>query len=305
VEFFNSTELASKAGYRACKRCKPDENMHVTDVLVKRVRTYIEKNLDQPLTLDVIGRAVGISPFHLQRVFKGSTGMTPREYVDECRLTAVKKELKSGRDVTEALYTAGYGSSSRLYERSAEQLGMTPRAYAKRGKGELIHCAFVRSQFGLLLVAGTTRGLCYVQFGKSEKDLMTSLISEFSAATIVENAEELSVYIEALAAYLAGQQPNLALPVDMIGTTFQQAVWRYLRKIPAGQTRTYTEVAEALGQPAAVRAVASACAANKVALAIPCHRVLRKDGSLGGYPLWLDGLPWFCKGTILPELLSW
>lgn len=252
-------------------------------MIVEQLRDYIEKNIDQKLTLKKMGDAIGLSPFHLQRVFKSTTGLTPREYADECRLSAVKKELKTGRMVTEALYEAGYGSSSRLYERSSQQLGMTPASYAKRGAGELINCAFVQSNMGLLLMAATARGLCFLQFGSSAEKLMLTLKSEFSAATIEENSEALSAWMNRLVEYLEGRIKNLDVPVDMAGTTFQQSVWRHLREIPAGQTRSYSEVAEAIGQPKAVRAVARACASNRIAMAIPCHRVVRSDGSLGGY----------------------
>ncbi len=283
VEFFDTTEAARLAGYRACARCCPDATRSKADVMIEQVRNYIEQNLDQTLTLEKLGRAVGASPFHLQRVFKATTGLTPREYADECRLSAVKKGLSSGHQVTEALYEAGYSSSSRLYERSNQQLGMTPRSYAKHGDGELISCAFVRSPLGLLLMAATARGLCFLQFGTSEDELMEALQIEFKAATILQNAEPLSVWINSLSEYFAGHKVNLDVPVDMTGTSFQQSVWRYLRQIPPGETRTYSEVAEAIGKPKAVRAVASACASNKVALAIPCHRVIRQDGGMGGY----------------------
>lgn len=283
VEFFKSTGEAKEAGYRACVRCRPNETRSAADIMVEQIREFIEKNLDQTVTLEAIGNAVGASPFHLQRVFKANTGLTPRQYADECRLKAVKKELNAGRQVTDALYQAGYSSSSRLYERSTQQLGMTPRSYAKRGAGELINYAYIHSPMGALLMAGTARGLCFLQFGESEADLISALKCEFEAATIVQNAEPLSSWIGALHEYLEGNKKGLDVPVDMSGTTFQQAVWRYLRQIPAGQTRTYSEVAEAIGQPNAVRAVARACASNKVALAIPCHRVVRRDGNLGGY----------------------
>lgn len=228
-------------------------------------------------------RPVGSSPFHLQRVFKAVTGLSPRQYAAERRLAAVKKELGAGRPVTEALYEAGYSSSSRLYERSAQELGMTPGSYARGGAGELINCTFVRCPLGLLLMAATARGLCFLQFGSTEDELMQALQGEFAAATLVENAEALTAWIERLNEFLTGRNANLDIPVDMRGTTFQQTVWRYLREIPAGQTRSYSQVAQAIGQPQAVRAVARACAANRVALAIPCHRVVRQDGNLGGY----------------------
>lgn len=281
VEFFDSSDAAKRKGYRPCKRCKPD-GVAKAEELVMKVREYIEGNLDHSLTLETIGKAVGASPFHMQKVFKSSVGMSPRQYAEECRLKAVKKELKSGRDVTGAVFEAGYSSTSRLYERSARKLGMTPGAYRKGGHGELISYAVVASPLGLLLLAGTKKGLCFLQFGASEEELKSALGTEFGAAMLVENAEALSSWIENLALYFRGSR-ELEVPVDIRGTAFQQKVWRYLRQIPPGETRTYTQVAEALGVPNAVRAVARACATNRVGIAIPCHRVIRQDGSLAGY----------------------
>jgi AraC family transcriptional regulator, regulatory protein of adaptative response / methylated-DNA-[protein]-cysteine methyltransferase len=283
VEFFQTIAQAKESGYRACSRCRPDAATSNAKELVMKVQNYIKENLDQSLTLERIGKAIGVSPFHLQRVFKSATGMSPRQYTDECRLSAVKSELKSGQDVTHALYEAGYSSSSRLYERSSRELGMTPGSYAKQGAGELINYALVHSPLGLLLLAGTKKGLCFLQFGDSENALVNALSEEFSAATMVQNAEPLSAWLESLSAYFAGRSKDLSVPVDLRGTIFQQSVWRYLREIPPGETRTYSQVAQALGQPTAVRAVARACASNRMAVAVPCHRVLRQDGTLGGY----------------------
>src|SRR5271170_445815 len=214
VEFFATTELARQAGYRACARCRPDSNRSTTEMIVEQARKFIEQNLDQALTLESIGCAVGASQFHLQRVFKATTGLSPRQYADEYRLEALKKQLNSGSQVTEALYEAGYSSSSRLYERSNSQLGMTPGAYAKRGAGELINCSFIHSPLGLILMAATKRGLCFLQFGDNEEELMTTLKSEFAAATIVENAEALSDWIDRLSEYLAGRTKDLTVPID-------------------------------------------------------------------------------------------
>jgi AraC family transcriptional regulator, regulatory protein of adaptative response / methylated-DNA-[protein]-cysteine methyltransferase len=283
VEFFPDADSARKTGYRDCARCRPGEAGSSTDMIAEQVREFIENNLSESLTLETIGRAIGSSPFYLQRVFKAKTGMTPRAYAEECRLKAVKKALSDGRQVTEALYEAGYSSASRLYERSSQQLGMTPGTYARGGAGELINYAMSNSPLGRLLMAGTARGICFLQFGSSEPELKRAMFAEFEAATIVQNAEPLSAWINALHDYFAGCGDASAIPVEMSGTVFQQAVWRYLRQIPAGETRTYSDVASAIGQPKAVRAVANACASNKVALAIPCHRVVRQNGSPGGY----------------------
>lgn len=289
VEFFDTLADARAAGYRACLRCRPDAARSNAEMLVEKVQKYIEENLDQSVTLDTIGTAVGASPFHLQRVFKATTGMTPRQYAEECRLAAVKKQLKNGLPVTEALYEAGYSSSSRLYETSTRKLGMTPGAYKRGGAGEVINCAFMPSPLGLLLLAATARGLCFLQFADKREELMEKLRAEFSAAVIVENPAALNEWIERLSTYLGGGSfCSTDLPVDLKGTAFQQTVWQYLRKIPLGETRTYTQVAEDIGQPKAVRAVARACASNRIALAVPCHRVIRQDGTMGGYRWGLD-----------------
>jgi len=252
-------------------------------MMVAKLQSYIEQNLDRKLTLAEMGDVVSTSPFHLQRTFKAVTGLSPSKYIDECRLKSVKKELAAGRQVTEALYEAGYSSTSRLYERSARDLGMTPGAYAKGGAGETINYTFVQSSLGLLLMAATARGLCFLQFGKSKKELKDALSGEYSSASLSEDPDALASWTDRLLQYFSDSRSNLNVPIDSSGTTFQQSVWRYLRQIPCGETRTYKEVAEAIGKPQAVRAVANACASNKVALAIPCHRVVRNDGTLGGY----------------------
>lgn len=255
---------------------------------VEQLRAYNDAHLDELSTFKKMGKAVGMSPFYFKRLFKSETGMTPREYLDASRLSALKQELHAGRQVTAALYEAGYSSSSRLCQRGASLLGMTPGSYKKRGADELIQFAFIRSKLGLLILGATERGLAFLQFGESEEELKEALQSEFPAATIVQNADALAIWIGGVTRYLSGKMPNIELPVDMRGTAFQQAVWLYLRRIPAGETRTYAQVAEAIGHPKAVRAVASACASNQVAMAIPCHRVIRRDGSLGGYRWGLD-----------------
>lgn len=288
VQFFENAEAARQSGFRSCKRCSPDEMRSNSEIMIETLKQYIEKNLDRKLTLADMGRAVNTSPFHLQRTFKSMTGLSPSKYVDECRLKSVKKELAAGRQVTEALYEAGYSSASRLYERSAKHLGMTPGAYAKGGAGELINYSFVQSSLGLLLMAGTRRGLCFLQFGPEKNELLNALSREYSAAKLVENSDCLTSWKDRLLAYIDKGDSSLNLPVDVSGTAFQESVWRYLREIPCGETRTYKEVANAIGQPRAVRAVARACASNKVALAIPCHRVVRNDGTMGGYRWGVD-----------------
>jgi AraC family transcriptional regulator of adaptative response/methylated-DNA-[protein]-cysteine methyltransferase len=283
VEFFDKPEMARKAGYRSCARCAPDASMNKSEAVVEKVKTFIEKHFGESLTLDKLAKAIGMSPFHLQRLFKAETGLTPRQYVDQLRISTVKRELSAGRQVTDALYEAGYGSSSRLYERSSKQLGMTPGAYRKKGAGEVINFAFVRSRMGLLMVAATAKGLVFVQFGESKEALKQALSEEFRAATLSEDRGELQTWSDAIKQYIDGTTSYIDVPINMQGTKFQENVWQHLRQIPPGETRTYTQVAEALGCPKAVRAVANACASNRIALAIPCHRVVRQDGGLGGY----------------------
>ncbi|HXG08888.1 MAG TPA: methylated-DNA--[protein]-cysteine S-methyltransferase [Gemmataceae bacterium] len=250
---------------------------------IRRACRYIEANLEDRLTLEVLGAHVGLSPAHLQRLFKRVTGITPRQYADACRLGRFKSRLKQRRTVTMALYEAGYGSSSRLYERAAAQLGMTPATYRRGGRGMRIGYTIVDSPLGRLLLAATERGICGVCLGDSDRALAAALRREYPAAEIRRDGVCLGPWIEEFLNYLRGQQPHLDLPLDVQATAFQWRVWQELRSIPYGETRTYAEIARALGQPTAVRAVARACASNPVALIIPCHRVVREDGGLGGY----------------------
>lgn len=210
-------------------------------------------------------------------------GITPRQYFEACRLSRLKALCREGRNVTSALYDAGYGSSSRLYEQAPSRFGMTPGTYRRGGQGMKIGYAIAESPLGRLLVAATETGICAVSLGESDSDLIQALAREYPAAEIREDGSGLGEWVEALLEYLGGWQPHLDLPLDLRVTAFQQRVYQELRAIPYGETRTYQEVAAALGQPGAVRAVARACAANPVALLVPCHRVLRKDGRPGGY----------------------
>jgi len=283
VVFFTAPSAALEAGYRACARCRPNDSGDRRHELVQEVRCYIETHIEEPLTLKILGKHMQMSPFHLQRLFKATTGMTPKQYGDSYRLETMKKQLRKQQTVTAALYEAGYSSSSRLYERAASELGMTPAVYKKRGLGLLIRFAFVTTQVGNALMAATDRGLCFLQFGVEKDACLAELQVDFSAADFVEDQDYFLRWITALDDYLSGRQCDFSVPVDSPGTDFQQAVWRYLRQIPSGSTCTYTQVAKGIGKPKAVRAVASACAANRVAIAIPCHRVVREDGGLAGY----------------------
>jgi len=210
-------------------------------------------------------------------------GITPKQYLDSKRVSLLKSQLKEGKPVSYAMYEAGYGSSSRLYEKSSAQLGMTPAVYRKNGDGMKIRFAITDSPLGKLLVAATEIGICSVSLGDSEMALEHSLRQEYSEATIVRDQNKLAPWIHSIVQHMKGIRTDLDLPLEVIGTAFQRRVWEELRKIPLGETRTYTQIANAIGNPKAVRAVANACGANHAAIVIPCHRVVRNDGSLGGY----------------------
>lgn len=252
---------------------------------------YIESHLDESLTLDHLAGQAGLSRFHLQRRFKAVTGVSPRQYIEALRLRRFKSGLRDetapSDAITDAIFDAGFGSASRLYERTSAHLGMTPGQYRAGGKGVSVSYAFQQTELGPLLMAASDRGLCFVQFGADEPALLDQLASEFPQAVIGpmpdSSAAQFSAWMQALSAHLQGRKPAEGLPLDLRGTAFQHRVWTYLLSIPAGELRSYTEVAEGIGSPRAVRAVASACASNRVGVIVPCHRVIRGDGSLGGY----------------------
>jgi AraC family transcriptional regulator, regulatory protein of adaptative response / methylated-DNA-[protein]-cysteine methyltransferase len=287
VSFFPGAEDAERAGYRACRRCRP-RAAGPTDPerSVERARTWLEAHLDEAVTLAELGEAVGLSPWYLQRTFKRLTGLTPKEYASARRLERLKTQLKKGDDVTTATYEAGYGSGSRVYEQSDARLGMTPATYRHGGRGASIRYHVVDSPVGRMLVGATDRGICSVTFGASDAELEAGLKREYPNA-ILEPTEDddLTLWTSAILHHLKGEEdaPRLALPLDIRATAFQWRVWKALQEIPRGETRSYGEIAAALGRPGAARAVAQACASNRVALAVPCHRVVRGDGISGGY----------------------
>jgi AraC family transcriptional regulator of adaptative response/methylated-DNA-[protein]-cysteine methyltransferase len=287
VAFFASPAEAETNGFRACLRCQPRESANGGGDprvrMVLRVCQLIESQEEGVVSLDALGDELGLSPHHLQRTFKSVTGITPRQYAAAHRLKQFKSRIKEGEDVTTAMYDAGFGSSSRLYEKASERLGMTPATYRRRGKGMNINYTTVDSHLGRLLIAATERGVCSVQFGERDEDLEAALQTEYQSANIRRDATRLSGMIEELLRHLDGSQPDLALPLDLQATAFQLRVWDELRRIPYGTTRSYGQVAAAIGQPTATRAVASACARNPVALITPCHRVIRETGEPGGY----------------------
>jgi AraC family transcriptional regulator of adaptative response/methylated-DNA-[protein]-cysteine methyltransferase len=284
VTFYSRPELAEKAGYRACLRCRPKSaSGNPQSDSVKEICRYIEQHLDDPITLARLGKAFGQSPFHLQRRFKAALGITPREYADSCRLRLLKRNLQAGDNVTRAMYDAGYSSSSRLYEKTSSQLGMTPDKYRRGAIAATIRYACADSPLGRMLIAATDRGICSIQFARSDGELIEGLKREFPFAARKPDQGALQAWIEALLAKMMGRELNPALPLDIRATAFQRRVWTYLQSIPFGATRSYKEVAKGIGQPTASRAVARACATNPVAVAIPCHRVVREDGSISGY----------------------
>jgi AraC family transcriptional regulator of adaptative response/methylated-DNA-[protein]-cysteine methyltransferase len=293
VRFYDRAQDAEKDGLRPCRRCRPDAVAPDPALeRVKRLCRYIETHAGERLRLADLGRRFGTSRFHLQRSFKAIVGVTPREYAEAGRVGALKRSLREERAVTEAIYHAGFGSSSRVYERADARLGMTPGQYREGGAGLEISWAASETPLGTLAIAATDRGLCFVQFGRGEGELLERLREEFPRAALSPvrpaQAAELGRWMRSLNDYLRGGVRALELPLDVRGTALQLRTWSYLRRIPYGSVRSYAEVARAIGRPDAVRAVASACGANRVALAIPCHRVIRGDGGLGGYRWGLD-----------------
>ena len=284
VEFFALPEQAERAGYRACLRCKP-KALSGNDQAdsVKAICRFIEQHLDEPITLGRLGKEFHQSPFHLQRRFKAVLGITPREYADSCRLRQLKRNLQAGDSVTRAMYDAGYGSSSRLYEKTASQLGMTPDKYRRGAIAAAIRYTIADSPLGRMLIAATDRGICAIQFAKTDDELIEGLKHEFPFASRKADDAGLRSSVVTLLQHMRGKDKDSALPLDIRATAFQRRVWAHLQSIPFGETQSYQQVAKAIGQPTASRAVARACATNPVAVAIPCHRVVREDGSMGGY----------------------
>jgi AraC family transcriptional regulator of adaptative response/methylated-DNA-[protein]-cysteine methyltransferase len=289
VRFFPLPEAAEREGFRPCQRCHPrlQPAQDPARDQLRRACRLIEEALDEgeggAPGLAALGEAVGLSAPQLHRLFKRELGITPHDYVDAQRLDRVKARLRDGDGVAGALYEAGYGSSSRLYERSDAQLGMTPATYKKQGKDTAIAFTIAESPLGKLLVATTGRGICAVMLGANAGTLEAELRKEYAAAAIARDDAALGGPVQAILAHLKGKAPRLDLPLDIRATSFQWQVWRELQKIPYGTTASYAAIARRIGRPKAVRAVANACAGNRAALVIPCHRVVRSDGGPGGY----------------------
>lgn len=291
LRFYADCDAASAAGFRACKRCRPGDDHSTQDRMIEVAR-FIESRSDERVTLADLGEKYGLSPSQLQRAFKTSFGISPRQYQDAIRTNQFRSLLKDGDDISGAIYEAGFGSTSRVYGDAARHVGMTPSAYRAGGAGETIHYACRKTVLGPMLMAATPTGICFAQFGDNEAQLLQALASEFPKASLVASSArkspELDDWIAALNEHLSNKSPRPDLPLDLRGTAFQVMVWRFLLGTDDGDVVSYSDVAAGVGKPRAVRAAASACGANRIAVLIPCHRVLRSDGDIGGYRWGLD-----------------
>ena len=282
VEFFTTPDAAEAAGYRACKRCGAGLGHADTrrTTLVTRACRLLESG---DATLDQLGAALNVSPFHLHRLFKAETGLTPKAYASAFRARRLRERLEATGTVTEAIFAAGYNANSRFYESADQRLGMRPRDYRAGGAGATIHFAVGQCFLGAILVAQSARGLCAILLGDDPEALLQQLQEQFPKAELIGGDAPFERLVAEVVGFVEQPALGLALPLDVQGTAFQERVWQALREIPPGSRASYTEIAERIGAPKAVRAVALACAANRLAVAIPCHRVVRRDGDLSGY----------------------
>ena len=286
LRFFPSIEAAMRAGFRPCKRCQSSEAIPGITRVVEIAR-YIETHVNERLTLANLAKLAELSPSRLHRIFKETLGISPKAYQDAVRMRHFKQSLQKGEGVTDAIFSSGFGSISRVYGEATRNMGMTPRAYRAGGSGEIISYAFCTTVLGLMMMAATDKGVCFVQFGDDEDSLISKLKEEFPNAELqaspAQEAPELDAWIKALDQHISQGAPRPDLPLDMRGTAFQMQVWQFLLSIREGDVLSYSDVAARIDKPKAVRAVASACAKNSIGVLIPCHRVLRGDGGLGGY----------------------
>ena len=284
VAFHATAEAAERAGFRPCKRCKPDQlaSIEVQAAKVSQACRLIETAEALPTRAQLAEHA-GLSSSHFHRLFKTMTGLTPKAYASAHRAQKMRQALGENMTVTAAIYAAGYGSNSRFYEHMHQTLGMTPSAYAKGGRHTEIHFAIAECSLGSLLVATTAKGICAIALGDDPETLLNDFQDKFPHARLIGDDTEFEALVAKVVGFIEAPKLGLDLPLDIQGTAFQQRVWQALREIPYGTTVSYSELASRLGQPKAVRAVASACAANRLAVVIPCHRVVRNDGSLSGY----------------------
>jgi AraC family transcriptional regulator of adaptative response/methylated-DNA-[protein]-cysteine methyltransferase len=284
VAFHATLAAALAAGFRPCKRCRPeapDVARRRAGVVARACRLIADA--ETAPSLDALSAAVGVSPFHFHRMFKAVMGITPKAYIDAERTRKLRGELDSGASVTSAIYGAGYSSSSRFYEKADARLGMSARTYQAGGAGAEIRFAVGQCSLGAILIAATPRGICAIELGDDPQTLVHTLEDRFPKARVIGADRDFEQLVARVVGAVEAPAGTLDLPLDVRGTAFQERVWQALRAIPAGTTATYAEIAARIGQPSAVRAVAQACAANPAAIAIPCHRVVRTDGGLGGY----------------------
>jgi AraC family transcriptional regulator of adaptative response/methylated-DNA-[protein]-cysteine methyltransferase len=282
VRFYETPDAAEADGFRACRRCRPRDVHTAAARAVARARGWIDAHPDTRPSLDRLSRLTGLSPWHLQRVFTRMVGLSPRQYARARQTASLKRQLKQ-TTVTDAIYAAGFGSPSRVYEEVPTTLGMTPGAYRRGGRGEHITYATASTPVGVVLAAVTARGLCRVAIGDDEAEVEAALQAEFPGASIARDAGALKPVMASLRRAVAGGPFDLTMPVDVRASAFQRRVWQALQAIPRGETRTYAQVAASIGRPSAARAVARACASNPTALVVPCHRVVPTAGGTGGY----------------------
>jgi AraC family transcriptional regulator, regulatory protein of adaptative response / methylated-DNA-[protein]-cysteine methyltransferase len=282
VTFFRTREEAEKHGYRPCLRCRPNE-ISANVALVQRAVRQLSESSEENAGFGGLAQTLGTTPATLRRAFLRVTGLKPRELAEALRLKRFKALIREGKSITDALYETGYGSSSRVYERSNSQLGMTPATYRKGGEGMKLGYTVTKSPLGKVLVAATERGVSAVYLGDAEAKLLAELRKEYARAEIAPATDSFQRWVREIVQRIEGRQPHFELPLDLQATAFQRRVWKELQRIPRGRTRTYSQVARSLGQPKAVRAVARACATNPVSVVVPCHRVIREDGTLAGY----------------------
>lgn len=284
VRYFKNPEEAENAGYRACKRCRPARENQNADLFEKIVFIcrVIENHSDYLSLEDLAGR-INYSPWHFQKVFKRITGISPGDYLSIIRKDRFRDQLKSSTSVTDAIFNAGFGSASRVYEKSGDWLAMKPSEFRLGAPGQKIHYGISSCSLGLVLVAATGRGICSIDLGDNEEGLTEELTRRFHVAELIRAGEDFDSLLDKVVLLVDHPSDAPILPLDIQGTLFQERVWKTLKNIPAGETRTYSQIAVELGSPRSVRAVANACGANKLAVAVPCHRVVRKDGNPGGY----------------------
>jgi AraC family transcriptional regulator of adaptative response/methylated-DNA-[protein]-cysteine methyltransferase len=280
--FFRNPEEAEKQGYRPCRRCRPKE-LHASSALVAQAAELLANSQEETFRLGSLAKQLNTTSATLRRAFRRSTGLTPKEFAEAARMVRFKKMLRAGTAITDALYACGYGSPSRVYEKTNTHLGMTPASYRKGAPGMQIEYTIAKSTIGKVLVAATHRGVSAVYLGENQSALVDALRREYPRAEIMQGAPANERWLQEILRRIEGEVPSLDLPLDVQATAFQRRVWQELQKIPRGTTRSYTQVARALGKPRSVRAVARACATNPVSIVVPCHRVVRADGQLAGY----------------------